>query len=94
MGRLLQQAKAAEGALQVQQAQVQAQGVLGHQLLAIEQQLATQARERSEKPWKPRAGRRWSSISWINPWPRWKEPTCRKADSSPCPAQEESKWRV
>ena len=44
---LLGQAKAAEGALQVQQVTMQAQGVIGHQLLAIEQQLATQARERS-----------------------------------------------
>ena len=44
---LLAQAKAAEGALQVQQVTMQAQGVIGHQLLAIEQQLATQAREQS-----------------------------------------------
>jgi P-type conjugative transfer protein TrbJ len=44
---LLGQAQAAEGALQVQQVTMQAQGVIGHQLLAIEQQLATQARESS-----------------------------------------------
>jgi conjugal transfer/entry exclusion protein len=46
---ILRRAYAAQGALQIQQAGVQAQGVMGHQLLGIEQQLATQARERSEQ---------------------------------------------
>jgi conjugal transfer/entry exclusion protein len=46
---ILRQAQQAQGNLQIQQAQMQAQGVIGHQLLAIEQQLATQARERSEQ---------------------------------------------
>lgn len=47
-GTLIGRAQAAEGALQVQQAQVQAQAMLGHQLLALEQHLATQARGQSE----------------------------------------------
>ena len=46
---ILSKASTAEGTLQIQQVQAQAQGVIGHQLLAIEQQLATQARERSEQ---------------------------------------------
>lgn len=46
---ILSKAYTAEGALQVQQANVQAQGIMGHQLLGIEQQLVTQARERSEQ---------------------------------------------
>jgi P-type conjugative transfer protein TrbJ len=46
---LINRAQGAVGNVQVLQAQVQAQGVIGHQLLAIEQQLATQARERSER---------------------------------------------
>jgi P-type conjugative transfer protein TrbJ len=45
---LITRAQRAEGNVQVQQTAVQAQAVVGHQLLAIEQQLATQARERSE----------------------------------------------
>jgi P-type conjugative transfer protein TrbJ len=45
---LILRAQRAEGNVQVQQTAVQAQAVVGHQLLAIEQQLATQARERSE----------------------------------------------
>ena len=45
---LIRQAEG-KGNVQVQQTQVQAQAVLGHQLMAIEQQLATQARERSEQ---------------------------------------------
>ena len=35
--------------MQVQQAAVQAQGMVGQQLMGLEQQLATQARERSEQ---------------------------------------------
>ena len=46
---LIARAQRAEGNVQVQQAAVQAQGMLGQQLMGVEQQLATQARERSEQ---------------------------------------------
>jgi type IV secretion system protein TrbJ len=46
---VLTKAAGAEGNLQIQQAAVQGQGLLGGQLMAIEQQLATQARETSQR---------------------------------------------
>jgi len=46
---LVASARAAEGNLQIQQTAVQAQAVVGNQLLSIEQHLATQAREQSQK---------------------------------------------
>jgi conjugal transfer/entry exclusion protein len=46
---LIRQAEGVKGNVQVQQTQVQAQAVVGQQLMAIEQQLATQAREQSEQ---------------------------------------------
>jgi P-type conjugative transfer protein TrbJ len=46
---VLAKAAAAEGNLQIQQAAVQGQGLLGGKLMAIEQQLATQARETSQR---------------------------------------------
>jgi conjugal transfer/entry exclusion protein len=42
-------ARAAEGNMQVQQAQAQGQAVMGNQLLSIEQQLATAARQDAQK---------------------------------------------
>lgn len=47
--RVLGYAQSAEGNVQVQQVGIQAQGLLGVQLQAIEQQLATQAREQSQR---------------------------------------------
>ena len=51
--------------VQVQQVTMQAQGVIGHQLLAIEQQLATQAREQQRcGRWKRPPGRRSNRPAW------------------------------
>jgi P-type conjugative transfer protein TrbJ len=47
--QVLARAQQARGQLQAQQAQVEAQGLLGNQLMGIEQQLATQAREHSQR---------------------------------------------
>lgn len=49
---VLNQAAAAQGNLQIQQANAQGLGLLGGQLQSIEQQLATQARERSQQTMK------------------------------------------
>jgi P-type conjugative transfer protein TrbJ len=46
---IIAQAQKAEGNVQVQQAAVHAQAIVGNQLLAVEQQLATMARQRSEQ---------------------------------------------
>jgi P-type conjugative transfer protein TrbJ len=46
---VLDQAAAAQGNLQIEQANAQGLGLLGGQLQSIEQQLATQARERSQQ---------------------------------------------
>jgi len=47
--QLIASARAAEGNLQIHQTAVQAQAVVGNQLMSIEQHLATQAREQSQK---------------------------------------------
>jgi hypothetical protein len=49
---LMAKAQAAQGNLEIQQVQAQGQGLLGSQLLAIQQQLATQAREQSQRSLK------------------------------------------
>lgn len=46
---VINKAAAAQGNLQIQQAGVQAQGLLGGQLMSIEQQLATAARQQSQR---------------------------------------------
>ena len=81
--------------MQVQQAAVQAQGMVGQQLMGLEQQLATQARQHSEQAMEMATRTEIEQYLADRPWLPWRARTCRKGSSTRCPAcQAGTKWRA